>query len=180
MLWNKPSGNSDQKSFIISHESVGLGCADSCVYSQLVGHLGTHWSRTALLGWPALLHVDLDFFSLQRQVEAGTAFQDPGSELPVTAFAFCWSSKLKASLDLGVRSRFHVLIGAAAKSRCQSHDTGRGGETEIFSQTTTLRLLLTLKSESSWINVRERSWSSIVSAKARYAFPGIGINLPGS
>lgn len=102
-------------------------------------------------------------------MEAGTAAQDPGSELPLSfpSHSVGQASK-KASLDLGGRSRFHVLIGAAAKSRCQSHGYREGRDTEIFFQTITLRFLPTLKSNSSWVRVRERSWSSPSSqAKAK-------------
>lgn len=89
-----------QRPFIISHESVGLGWANSFVCSRLVGHLG--WPQ---LDDPALLHVDLDFFSWQRQgsTRTGGRLHSPSRRRlrtgTHTSFTFCPSGEVRGQLD---------------------------------------------------------------------------------
>lgn len=132
------------------------------------------------LGWPwlddlALLRVDLNFFSWQRQGSKRTSgsmhilLRPRLRRHTVTPFTFCWPSKLKGQPGYkGWGEGLHLLMKAAAESHCQRHGFREGWRIKMFLQSTTLRFLpalKSLKSNSSWIRVKEGCWIPIVSGQ---------------
>lgn len=97
----------------------------SCVCSHLVGHLGASWSRMALIGRPSFVACGPRLLMVQTRVWKNrwkhvyplkTLAQNWHTRI---FFTFCWSTKLKAQPRYkGWGNRLHLLMGAAAKSRC--------------------------------------------------------------